>query len=522
MKTTNSSHRKASIWLVVLYCTELVFCVTLAGCGVLQEFDGLEKKALQYGTVSAGAARVVPYEDCELRKSRERLIEALCHMRCKWLKDPKDIPQAYWTEYLEKQIKLMIDVIKSNAEQKPGKNGGKKGGKKPKADPNEASKYIAGLSQALETIMKNQPPRPREIELIRSYMAAQKFVESELEELKLGEPVDPDLERFEVSLDLTAWVRGKAGAAVVYIDLYPYNADRWCDEAAKILKCRWDEINNSKKCKKPKGQKHYECCWKQTITKEFKDSFKSFERFNIMKMPTMLEIDEDHDPDDWVGFCHRLLDKKGLFPHIVQAERMDQGEYLILGEGSYLGTELQVGGTHPIGLTGSLEMETKKKTESLTAKVRTLSLAFVAGEQRAGWLFMPGKTTEGRMRPTERRLRMVVDVPKEMKKLTIHVHKVFLGPDLGTLEGASFKKQMANLRKTRDTLIKTNKPIKAGQTTESSDWYPKHYRLTKTRMRNLLFQGWSQEIVVDIPQSKRDCCPDTKKQEKLPSRSQKK
>jgi len=518
MKTTNSAHSKTSIWLGVLFCMELVFCVALTGCGndVLRDFDRLEKEALKYGTVSVGAARVVPYDSNDLKKSRKRLINALRRMRRDWLKNPKDRPQAYLTEFLEKQLKIAIDLYKPKLDQKPekngdknggknaGKSGGKNGGKKSKPDPNEASKFIVGLSEALDTIMKNQPPRPSEIELIGFYMAAQKFVESELEELKLGKPVDSGFDRFVVSLDLTAWVRGKAVATLVYIDLYPYNADRWCDEAAKILRCWWngDRLKNIHNCKELKGTRHYECCWKQVITKEFKDSFKSFERFNIMKMPTWQDIDEEHDPDDWVGFCHRLLDKHGLFPHIVQVERMDIGERLILGEGSYSETGFQLGGSHPVGLSGSLEMKTKRKTEGLTAKVQTLSLAFVAGERRAGWLFMPGKTTEGRMRPTERRLRMVVDVPKEMDKLTIHVHKVFLGPDLGILPDASFKDQMINHRKTRDTLIKTNKPYKDCEATESSDWYPRHYRLIKTRIRNLLYQGWSEEFVVDIPKSK--------------------
>ena len=97
------------------------------------------------------------------------------------------------------------------------------------------------------------------------------------------------------------------------------------------------------------------------------------------------------------------------------------------------------------------------------------------------------------MPPTERRLRMVVDIPDKMSKLAIHVHKLFLGPNLRILPGASLERQMNNLNRARQTL------------TDGDDLYeeykkqPKHYRLIKTRMRNLLYQGWAEEINVDIP-----------------------
>jgi len=141
-----------------------------------------------------------------------------------------------------------------------------------------------------------------------------------------------------------------------------------------------------------------------------------------------------------------------------------------------------------------LGVEARKEERLRTSTIRPLSLAFIAGNRRAGWLFMPGKTTEGRMPPTERRLRMVVDIPDIMSRLSIHVHKLFLGPDLNILPGASLAKQMNNLDQTREAL------------TDGDDLYykyreqPKHYRLIKTRMRNLLYQGWAEEIPVDIPE----------------------
>lgn len=98
------------------------------------------------------------------------------------------------------------------------------------------------------------------------------------------------------------------------------------------------------------------------------------------------------------------------------------------------------------------------------------------------------------MPPTERRLRMVVDIPKDLVKLSIHVHKVFLGPDLGILPGAILARQVDNLGRTRELLTEADQLYEKYKATE-----PGYYRLIKTRMRNLLYQGWAEEIPVEIP-----------------------
>jgi len=90
---------------------------------------------------------------------------------------------------------------------------------------------------------------------------------------------------------------------------------------------------------------------------------------------------------------------------------------------------------------------------------------------------------------------MVVDVPKKLRRLGIHVHKVFLGPDLGILPDAALVRQVENLDLTRDTLTKADELYKKYKRSQ-----PSHYRLIKTRMRNLLYQGWAEEIPVDIPE----------------------
>lgn len=229
---------------------------------------------------------------------------------------------------------------------------------------------------------------------------------------------------------------------------------------------------------------------------EFGKGYKSFDVCTI-EPPNLKEL-RKNKPSDLVAYCHVRLEKKNLLPYIVHVERMGAAEYLNLTEKDYSASKFGISGAYPGLPSAELGLESRKEAQLQTAMVRPLSLAFIAGKRRAGWLFMPTKTREGKMLPTERRLRMVVDVPKNMLKLSVHVHKIFLRPDLSILPDASLTKQMRNLKKAREYL------------TEADDLYekykeqPKLYRLIKTRMRNLLYQGWAEEITVDIPGKTRD------------------
>jgi hypothetical protein len=430
---------------------ELVFCLTFAGCKklVLWDFDRLEKKALNYGTVSVGAARVIPYDDDELEKSRENLRKALLNIRNQLTDAPITPP----TQTEDSDNKKTI---------------------------------------------KSQPPWLSEIERVGLRMAALKFVESEIEDINLGIifPNEPNFSRVVVSLDCSAWVRGKAGAALVYIDLYPYKADDWCHEAEEILECWWKKIKNCNSSEELEIQKRYKCRWNKAAKDELTYAFECSMLATKIQMPNEPDI-EDRDSIDWVGFCHRLLAEQELLPHIVHVERMGRAEYLTLAESDYSSSKLGIGFEHPAGPSAELATETRREAKRRMGSLRQLSLAFVAGKRRAGWLFMPGKTTEGKMAPTERRLRIVVDVPKELNTLAIHVHKVFLDPELGVLDGAAFSKHVDYLDKTRETLPRADKLYQKYKET-----MPKHYRLIKTRIRNLPYQGWANEIVVDMPKSK--------------------
>ena len=454
MNTTNFADRNNSVWFRVLYCLALAFSFAFAGCAnkVLNDFSRLETEALKYGTVSVGAVRVTDYSNEHLRKSRGQLQEALNNFR----------------EELGHSLKLYAAA------------GGSKNSNPDKESPKAA---------------KVQTPGPSEIELVGLRMAALKFIESELEDLQLNEVsrVKSNFRRVVISLDCSAWVRGKAGAALVYIDLYPYKVDCWCHEAGGIMSSRWNELKGNQKNKKPKGRRYYECRLNEVTNHKIKNAINSLDQ-SKMQMPPDSEIKEE-GPCDWVAFCHRWLEKKKLFPHIVHVERMGKTEYLILTEGDYSTTKFGISGGYPGGPSAELGVEARKEEKLRTAAIRPLSLAFIAGDRRAGWLFMPTKTREGRMPPTERRLRMVVDIPDNMSKLSIHVHKVFLDSELRILPDASLAKQMKNLNRTRELLTEGDDLYE----TEEYKKQPKHYRLIKTRMRNLLYQGWAEEIPVDIP-----------------------
>ncbi len=490
MREKNSSQRKTVARLIVMYCS--MICFVLAGCTVLDKFSSIEAEALKYGTISIGAVRAMDYNDPCLAKSRKQLRKALKNMRNELRGTSEAAPQFCILAIDREKGTITLGLSESN--QQPEKTGGSN---KPststtvKLTPTELTKIFKGMGKA---------PRPSETEMVGLRMAALKLIESELEDLNLNQVYDVnkvydkynEYRRMVVSLDCSAWVRGKAGAALVYIDLYPYGADDFCYKAAEILK----------KKHRNKAYCGYEKDWEKAVEKlKLRDDFNDLNSC-IMKPPKINEV----DMEDPVASCHTWLAINNLHPRIINVERMGKTEYLILAEGDYRGSEFGISGGYPIGgLSAGLKLTSEQKDELVTATVRPLSLAFIAGNRRAGWLFMPGKTRKGRSRmsPTERRLRMVVDIPKKLSMFTIHVHKVFLDPDLGVLPDARFSKQMKNLDTSR-RLLKDADPLYEKYKARKRR-YPSltHYRLIKSRMRNLLHQGWSEEIVVNIPQKQK-------------------
>jgi len=470
MKIVNFGFRNPSTLLLVVCC--LAFLLVLAGCGdkSLLFANWLEKNALKHGTISVGAVRVTDYNDPCLATSRQRLINTLCVMEAN-VSDANIMPQSYTLN--ENLFKFGL-VLGWGAKAEPNK------GVVPKLQ------EFNDLSSSFYKIVADAKLKPSEIEMVGLRMATRKFIESEIEDLNLSAvyPVDSDkYRRVVISLDLAAWVLGEAKAALVYIDLYPYRADIWCHEAGDVLKKSLEDPKN----KNPKHQREpYE------PNKEAWDN--ALEILDAGFYPGFLEDvnrPKLREGTDCIAKCHVWLEENRLCPRIIQVERMKEGEYLISAEGGYSGFGLQAGGGLSSEVSASIEAEAAKKDTSMRAKVQPCSLAFVAGNMRAGWLFMP---LQGRMRPTERRLRMVVDVPKNMTKLGIHVHKLFLDSGLHVIPSADFLAQGAGHWLNQWVLVTSDSLYERLMKTDAV-----LYGLVKTRIRNLLSQGWSEEIVVDIP-----------------------
>ena len=452
--------------LLVVCC--LAFLLVLAGCGKssLALANRLEKNALKHGTISVGAVRVMDYDDPCLAKSRQQLRDTLYVMEAK-VSDANMMPQSYTLN--ENLFKFALVL-----------------GWGTKAEPNKAVLPDLQDPSSFYKIVANAKPKPSEIEMVGLRMATRKFIESEIEDLNLAGvyPVDSDkYRRVVISLDLAAWVCGEAKAALVYLDLYPYKADIWCYEAGDVLKKTLEDPKNRNAKYQREPYEPNKEAWDNALRILEAGFYPGFlEDVNRPKL---------REGMDCIAKCHVWLEENRLCPRIIQIERLGEGEYLISAQGGYSGFGLQVGGTLSSEVSASIGSEAAKKDTSMGAKIQPCSLAFVAGNTRAGWLFMP---LEGRMRPTERRLRMVVDVPKNMTKLGVHAHKLFLDSGLQIIPGADFLGQGAGHWLNQWVLVESDSLYEPLVKTD-----PALYGLVKTRIRNLLFQGWSEEIVVDIP-----------------------
>ncbi len=476
MKTTNHGFGNLSAWLLV-GCSS-AFLLVLAGCP-LQSFSRLEEEALKNGTISVGAVRVMNYKDPCLIASRQRLINALYAMEAN-LTDANIMPQSYMSNenFFKLNMALNLNLAMLSA----------------KADPNKTlaplvMQDLNGPTGAFYDIFKGQEPRPSEIEMVGLRMAARKFIESEIEDLNLTNvyPVDCNYKRCVISLDLTAWVRGDAKAALVYVDLYPFKADDWCHKEANTV-CSLNSDSNMWDSNDKINWNANNIKWNGKLS-ILGEGFYG----NSLNNLTPPELTRKDGISNYIARLHGWLKRNHLCPRIVQVERMNPGEYSILANRDYEELGLQVSATHPAGVSAQIDAERAKKMNQFKAEVQQFNLAFVAGDLRAGWLFMPIK---GLMRPTERKLRIVVDIPVHMKKLGVYVHKIFLDASLHPItQNTDFASQMDSLKQTRSLLTKTDKFYDDEQWNQEPMFYP----LIKTRIRNLLYQGWSEEIVADIP-----------------------
>jgi len=445
----------------------------------LEQFDALELEAAKYGLVAAGAVRIVPYDNGDLRRMRARQAEAVEVLREEFLATP---PTASTAEVSQSISKLMLELT-FLYKQGPSANDANK-------PSDEVKTLLKDIEASLDSLAKTagaDQVAANRVDSARLRLGQLKFLDEHIGNLQVLESSSPDryYDRMLVSVQLTAMVRPEEAAGVLaQLDLYPSGADQWCHDSAK-----WFATPDKKSWPK--------------IVGGLKDIYGQSVVDRLADPPTTPPT-----PLDSVALAHAYLATHGLMPRIVNVEPIDEGELVRSANVTADLTGASVG----IGIKGEVGLDYGSSKSDVNGvkreRVLNYSLAFAAGSNRAGWLFFPQSGDSGarQMRPTERRVQMVVDVPKGLRDLALHVHKEFLDDSLLPIKGASFSEQMESLNKARlllseveddypeEARSRRNGAIGADDYATATNW-----RLAKSRVRNALHQSWSEELIAAIP-----------------------
>lgn len=550
--------REKSRLLLSLCCATGLFLTS--GCveGIWKDIDGLEKEALRYGNVVAGAPRISDYNNAELEQARVRLRQSLEKIRSEFDRPPGS--EAAAVSLAERMFRFrfggLLPATPSQETQKgAAAEQGSNAGAAAKPSGNNATEGSSPLRQVLEDLGR-AALEPNRIDMTRLRLSTLRFIESELESLNLDKSTaldDRHYRRMQVSVSLTATTRHPARAALVYLDLYPYNGDWWCHQLiGHAVETAWKTLHPQTMVDKGKDQRTGEETGKEqtyrkpsievqlsTIQqeKELENRLKGVEKkldpqvLNKLKeqlgraiaqppFPRVEELVEWLSYDDPYGGCHGWLDDNHLLPKLVYVEPLPNPRY-VLESGASL-SAYDIGAEVPTP-KGSVEAAYQSKDISARREtaIRFTALSFAAGQRRAGWFFMKSEG-EPEMRPIETRLRMVVDIPRHLKRLEIHVHKAFLGKtfwDRVSLHDdynllTSFDRQTRYLHDAREMLneleaqadrlqkLRTLPEPERAREMHRAEAFPSptYWQLAKSRVRNLLSLGWSDRLLVDVPE----------------------
>jgi len=471
----------------------------------LDTLDALEHKASQYGLIVAGAVRVIDYTNSAFREIRSNQMEQIKVLRTNLTMAPSVEQANASAKFLESYANLSLTV----------------GGSTQALTNAEARKDLDVFRSSALSVLTNtlagtvEAHRP---DMMAQRMSETKYLESEHENLRLDEiiPVDhAHFRRFVVSVAFTAWVRPqKATAALVYLDLYPYKADLWCHQVGLVL----EKLATCHQFENTNEAESFENEFYNNHLPNYLKTLKSYAFYDDVVLPNRIVFNER--PGDPPAIMHALLAANQLLPTLVHVEALDEGE--LIGNLD-LGARLRnlgasiAGGSGPwsAGFAGGSSREEAEILRS--QRVNRLSLAFAAGNNRAGWLLLPSVVTESKvMKPIERRISMVVDVPKCLRRMAIHVHKIFLDKSLLPISDVSFEHQMTDLNIARYLISEMDdeknspsaraaairdlefkdkvKKINALNTKTDTGWL-----LIKSRVRNSLHQFWSEPLDVFFP-----------------------
>jgi hypothetical protein len=502
-------------------------------------FSELEREASQCGFITAGAIRVAPYDLGGLKDLRQKLIQGIDEMTA----DIKAAPKPEMSAANLRATELLANLSLSYK----GFPDFSKAEKPPETNQDLYKSLQGTLNDLFKASMQSNLDANR-IDIIRLRLGYLKYLDAEYANLRLTEtfPLDENkYRRVLVSVQLTALVRREeAQGAMVMMDLYPQHADTWAHYTGRALKNIVDAKEKTEAEAKTKAQK-------AKAEGELKGEPKAEEAAKNGKEPDPPEKPEDWNDDvecqfqiqwdkylpllqqsffpgaklrpfrmpspepmlDYEGWMHHYLISNGLLPRIIHVEPLDEGELfnqLDLETSSTrlataLGTILPKTEGVFTGAYGSTAASGEK-----SQLVNPLSLAFAAGSNRAGWVFLPSKAHADSpiLRPTERRIRMVVDIPKGLSSVALHVHKVFTDESLRPIKAAPFDKQLRKLNQARYLLSESEEDfpkdftqlhprdaVRATNFKTTTNW-----ELMKSRMRNILYEGWSEALSFEMLQ----------------------
>jgi cytosine/adenosine deaminase-related metal-dependent hydrolase len=465
----------------------------------LEVFDNLEAEAGKYGVIVAGAPRVAPYDGQLAGDLRDRFLSLVNQLL---LENSEEFFQSFNVDWRSADLSVALDAMMA----------------KSAADSTKVRKKQHALD-LLESLVKEisaEDLAASRIDRARLRLAHMRYLISQIEDLTLegSHPLPKGFRRVYLTLELSAFVRPEqAGGAIVYFDLYPKGGDRWAHRVGKILRDAIPDLDSSDpdhkqrrnqilaRLNRPYGEEGTE--WDIQREKLKKAAFRDWADLDD-ELPLREEILDPY------ATAHRYLQK--WMPQVVHVDPLDEGELVLDVRGGTTRKSLTASASTASGGTnvgGSVSGSSEKAKSMSSADVNTLSLAFAAGKSRAGWIFLPSTSSlrENAMKPTERRIRIVVDIPKELKRISVHVHKQFLDRKLRPIRETGFGRQLEAVNKARIVL------------SEVEDWFPYYayqgsadnagvqnfrsgtnWTLLKSRMRNTIVQTWSESISVTIPE----------------------
>lgn len=491
------------------YC---VFFVPQASCGTYKhtppwrELECLEDEATRYGTISAGAVRVEDYNSSARAVARARFREDLARIRS--LPDNISTNEVHLSQS-EFAIAAGLAVMKKAETETNITN--------PAYAGSAAEDYLKKLKELLPD---NTLPKLTGSDEALARLAKLRYIQNESENLEMPQP-QSGYRRLEVSVSLTAWTKGNARAALVYLDLYPFNADRWCHWATHSVEQAYLQMRKEKPdlndpvrleqefLKKWRALDDAAIGWsRKRVLLESSKVFPglSWRDKDFWDLVANYDFGPNQDP---YANCHTALENRNLLPNLVYVEPVANPRFALSATSAGSDLESQVEAGVP-KVEGKLSGGRKQSRGDEAADLEVNVLSFAAGQRRAGWIFL--QNGDGKiMRPFESRVHMVVDVPTQfVGKIELDIHKSFLDQSYKPL--VTFSDQTRWLNLAREVLNEIeSEPDQKGKLSLRWDnlgnqsWDGEAYssitnwQLLKSWTRNLGGLGWSEKLVFEIP-----------------------